>query len=265
MQVNFPRNIRDADLLDPTVPADFDEPLCVPTSTSYLIQRIKLGMICRKIVDVLPLSPSTPDMVPYEQFTALDRDFEKFLEELPPFYQVEDDHHSANARHSETKTTTQSATAQQPSDYVSAMTSGGGAEPIHIATQRFMVRMTSHTRRCKLHQPFLVRGFTDPKYHYSRDVCLESARVVLRIQQDLDESGLITTGLLGLSGINHHLFFATIALVMDLCFNRVPGEGAEVEEKEKERRAEVKRAMAILEVAQERALVAKFLESLRGF
>ena len=90
MQVNLPRNISDADLIDPTKPRDFEEPLSVPTSTSYLIQRVKLATICRKIVDAMPISPSRPDLIPYEDVIAMDMEFEKLLQELPPFFQIEE-------------------------------------------------------------------------------------------------------------------------------------------------------------------------------
>ncbi len=241
MQVNLPRNISDSDLTNPNTPIDFEAPLSVPTSTSYLIQRIKLATICRKIVDAMPMSPSRPDMIPYEEFIVLDMEFEKLLEELPPFFQTEDKE------------------GAQP--YIQAVESAEDIEASQIAAQRFMIRMTTHTRRCKFHQPFLVRGFTDAKYRYSRYVCLKSARLVIGIQQELDNEGIVATGLLGLGGLNHHLFFAAIALVMDLCFNREEGQGKE--ERERERKAEVWRACRILEEAKERSMPARrFLESL---
>ena len=61
---------------------------------------------------------------------------------------------------------------------------------------------------------------------------------------------------MSLSGITHHLFFAAIALVLDLCFNHVP-------DKDDERRAEVLTACQMLAEAKNRSLIAnKFVDGL---
>ena len=61
---------------------------------------------------------------------------------------------------------------------------------------------------------------------------------------------------MSLSGMSHHLFFAAIALVLDLCFNHVPN-------KDDERRAEVLTACRMLAEAKERSPIAnKFVDSL---
>lgn len=203
-------------------------------------------------------------MIPYEQFTALDKEFEKLFAELPPFFQMKRISYAAKkARTPKSKKRPKKTSHHIPggTPYIDHLQSGGGGEPEHIATQRYMINMTANTRRCKFHQPFLIRGFTDPKYRYSRDACLQSARAVLAIQQDLENEGYLAMGMFGLSGMNHHLFFATIALVMDLCFNKEDGPGKEM--KEKLKKEEVWRACRILDAAKEKSLVAKrFLESL---
>lgn len=61
---------------------------------------------------------------------------------------------------------------------------------------------------------------------------------------------------MSLSGMSHHLFFAAIALVLDLCFNHVP-------DKDDERRAEVLTACKMLAEAKDRSPIAnKFVDSL---
>lgn len=257
MQVNLPRNIQDSELLDPATPADFEHPLSTPTSASYLIQRIKLAKICKKIVDAMPMSPSTPELLKYEDIVQLDTEFEKLIDDLPPFFRFPQPELTSGTYHRPSKRARKGYAFGKVDN--ASPTVQGDSMPDHIDVQRFMVRLTINTRRCKFHQPFLVRGFTDPQYHYSRDVCLRSARMVIEMQQALEAEGLAaTTGLLGLSGLNHHIFFATIALVMDLCFNREEGGD------ETERKAEVSRAMGIMSLAQERSLVAKkFLEGIR--
>ena len=235
MCVNLPRNISDEDLYNPSLPLDYSVPLSVPTSMSYLIHRIKLAEVSRHIVDAMPLSPSTPDTFPYNDFIALDREFDTLLTELPPFFQPKPPPDSL------------------PSNFTSI-------EIKHIESQRHMVHMTTSTRRSKFHQPYLIRGFTDSKYHHSRDVCLSCARGVVRMFKGMDRDGLSSTNMLRLSGMHHHLFFAGIALVMDLCFNTpVGGIG------DKERKAEVREACRILEEAKGKSVVAKrFLAGLMG-
>lgn len=227
MAVNLPRNINDYHLLNS--PPTFSLPLSEPTPASYLIQRIKLATICREIVDAIPISPSSFDLVPYETYIALDRKFQNFIDELPYFFKQDEE----NQKRSE------EVVRQFPK----------------IGIQRWVIGLTSMTRRCKLHQPFLVRGFTNPKYAYSRDVCLASARHVIEVKRQM-ENMQEAAAMMSLSGVNHHIFFAAIALVMDLCFNRVQGE-------DEERRSEVMTACRMLEEAKDRSPIAKkFVESL---
>ena len=266
MHVDFPRNINDTDLMNPERPPDHQEPISTPTTVSYLIQRFKLAIICRKIVDAMPMSPSTPDTIPYEQFIALDKEFEKLFAELPPFFQMLAPMHSQLASfstevqgHMAKRRKAKSHSSISGTPYLDKSISEG-VDPMHIATQRYMIHITANTRLCKFHQPFLIRGFTDPKYRYSRDACLASARAVLDIQQELEHEGLAAMGMFGLCGMNHHLFFATIALVMDLCFNKEAGSDNEQKTRAKE---EIWRACKILEASKEKSLVARrFLESL---
>ena len=133
---------------------------------SYLIQRIKLATIVRDFVDAMPLSPASPDLIPYNDFVALDQKFVRFHDDLPFFFQMDEQ----SARRSKEIYT------QMP----------------FIELQKYVVCMTSETRRCTLHQPYLVRGFTNPKYAYSRDVCLSSARKVLDVRRQLERTTLVS-------------------------------------------------------------------------
>ena len=232
-----PRNINDDEILN--LPPDFSHPLSVPTDASYLIQRIRLAAICRHVVDAMPLSPATPDAIPYSQLLELDQMFQSMIDELPFFFKND-------------------AASRQKARAIHRSNS-------HIAIQRYMITMTLNTRRCKLHQPFLIRGFTNPMYRHSRDICLESARIVLQIKKELAGERLFGAGLLNLSGINHHIFFAAIALVMDLCYNQNPTDPASPAESAEERRKEVWEALSMLKAAKDSnlsAVAGRFLGSL---
>lgn len=225
----LPRHIEEEDLM--TKGPTFERPLSVPTDSSYLIQRIRLAEISRKTIDVMPLGAWGSNDIRYEDILALDLEFERFERELPPFFQ----------NTTEASQRWKDVYARRPS----------------ILVQKYTVNIISQNRRCKLHQPWLVRGFADPTYARSRDVCLTSARTVIAISKQLDSEKIIAASLLSMSGVHHHMFFAAVALVMDLCFNKTEGED------ETARRAEVMDACHRLGQAKDRSPVAKkFLDSL---
>lgn len=228
---NFPRHVEEEDLQ--TQSPTFERPLSVPTASSYLIQRIRLAEICRKTVDAVPLGAWGSDSVRYDDIVALDHEFERFHRELPSFFR---DTPEARTRFRELY-------QRRPA----------------ILVQKYTVNIIFQNRRCRLHQPYLVRGFSDKAYARSRDVCLQSARAVMAISLQLDQEDAPGASLLSLSGVHHHMFFAAVAMVMDLCFNRTDGD----ERQEAARRAEVMEACRMLEKAKDRSPVAKrFLESL---
>lgn len=232
----LPRHIEEEDL--EIQDANFERPLTTPTASSYLIQRIKLAEVARHIIDTIPLGASGADSVRYEDIIALDGRFAAFLRELPPFFQFDP---TNDARF-------HSLYTERPS----------------ILVQKYTTNMICQTRRCRLHQPFLVRGFTSPAYAHSRNVCLESARKVIAIKHQLDRQKSMATSLLAMSGIHHHMFFACVALVMDLCFNMNGNGDRHTNSLEAAQRlAEVKDALSVLEDAKDRSPVAKkFLDSL---
>ena len=226
-----PRNINEEDL--ETQHKCFERPLEVPTDSSYLVQRIKLAEICRHITDAIPLGFSGADSARYDDILALDAEFEIFLDNLPPFFKM------TPTSNDEFRV----VYAQRPSTLI----------------QKYVVNMIAQTRRCRLHQPYLIRGFTNSAYALSRDVCLQSARAVISIKHELDAQRATAASLLALSGAHHHMFFSTMALVMDLCFNKTKDDDAT----EKARKTEVMDALRILESAEDRSPVARrFLQSL---
>jgi hypothetical protein len=229
MKVNVPRNINDEDLM--SKPSNFSLPLSEPTTVSYLIQRIRLAELCRVVVDSIPIAICDPAEIDYDVVISLDEKFEKFDRELPFFFQY-DDHKNQKRK---------DLHHRYP----------------HISMQWYVVGFTSHTRRLRLHQPFIVRAPVNPRYNYSRKIALVSARKVINLYRMLVEDNLA----MALAGpkvvfVLHHLFWAITILVMDLCYNKTEGNEAD-------RRAEVKEACNMLESDQNRSLmVNEFLQSL---
>lgn len=194
-------------------------------STSYFLQRVRLAEICRAVVD--SLSPiGRIDKANYEQVIFLDGKFEDLITTLPDFFQL--DHRSELLY-----------TAPQ------------------LTLQRYLIHLGIYTRRSRLHQPFVVAGFTDPKYTISRNACLNCSRAVLQICYQLEETKddleLIPARL---ATVVHHVFMAAVVLVMDLCSNKMEGF-------EEQRQEEVNRACRMLDgLKQDSAMAAKLAHPL---
>jgi hypothetical protein len=201
---------------------------------SYYIQRIKISEICRAVVDTLPLSHAELDATDYQDVIALDRRFEDFFQELPSFFKVDPD------------SLRETATLMHQKPY--------------LQIQRFALLMIAHTRRCKLHQPFLIRRSMDRHYDFSREISLKSAQAVLRMRAlfQREAAGSYIASTVRHTGVVYHIFIATIVLVMDLCFNKGIDADSEIE-----RKAEVSAAIKMLDEAkQQSAVVRQSLEAL---
>ncbi|OBT90022.1 hypothetical protein VE02_01624 [Pseudogymnoascus sp. 03VT05] len=202
-----------------------------PTSMSYFLQRIRLSEICRTIVDSIPRFLDDIDMVDYDKIVALDDQFEDLTKSFPVFFHLDEESR--------------------------LMSRGTDHRFPHIATQRYLIHLGVLNRRCKLHQPYLIRGFVEAKYAFSRDVCLRSARNALEVNRVLEK----TKSDLGCAParfgtVMHHVFMATVVLVMDLCFNKIEGQ-------EEQRQAEVMRACRMLQEAKQDSVLSKmFLDPL---
>ena len=228
----MPRNVDDEDLLHSS--PSIDKPLSEPTAMSYYIQRIKLAEICRTVIDTMPLTSYELGTVDYQDVINLDRQFEAFLHNLPSFLKIDEQHIKES-------------------------------EPImrerpHMQIQRYALSMIALTRRCKLHQPFLIRRSVDNHYDYSRRISLESARSVIRMRNilSLDERGEFVNVSAKHMGVVYHIFMSAIVLVMDLTFNKA-ADG----EDDATRKAEVVAACKMLEDAKSQSTMAsEFLESL---
>lgn len=192
----MPQNIDAEDLIRTDSP--MDRPLSEPTTMSYSIQRIKLANLCREAIDLIPISVFDASKLDYKQVVALDQRFLVFLEEIPIFLRSDEQ-------------------SIQQSEHVVARYP-------QMRVQRQALSMLTHTRRCKLHQPFLIRGLVDSLYSYSRIASLKSARAVLELKRRIETSDM--TNLphnryrLSSSYVIYHTFMATVVLVMDLCFKK---------------------------------------------
>ncbi|KAL4998930.1 hypothetical protein BDV10DRAFT_184826 [Aspergillus recurvatus] len=196
MNVNYPSNIDDE--IIPVSGTQYGFPLSIPTSMSAFLCRIRLAELCREVVDTMPsLLLESPDVssqeqdVDYNLVLDLDARFQSFLHALPIFFKL--DHRSIQ----------QSLAICRERPY--------------IAWQRTYLHFGINTRICRLHRPFHLEGFTNPKYAYSRMMCIRSAETVLSLRRSMEDIG----GLINLNPsrfwlIVQHVFLAAIILATDV-------------------------------------------------
>lgn len=214
MATKKPSNANDEDLLDGMV--NIDKPLDQPTIMSYFIQRIRLGEICREISDQSSLSETDLGCPDYEQVKEIDRRICEFSQALPPFFHLDYD----------TSAVPEADPCRSPS----------------IIVHRYVINSMLQTQRCRLHLPYLARG-QETLYSYSRDACLDAARMVIRMEVQLSSEDIpFVMTRLKFSGSLLCVCMAIIALLMDFCHNKSlqPDE-------DRERRSEIKDALRILE------------------
>lgn len=190
MNVREPLNVDDNDIEQ----YDSGVPLCTPTSMSYTLQRLKLAVVCRQIVDETASEHFHGQDVPYDKIIELDRRIQQAYGEVPDFFRF--DQFSRR-------------------EYISLY-----RERPTIACQRALLQQGYHSRLCRLHRQYFVRGSKDPRYSYSHVVCLQSARKVLEVKRIMDEEEpRFTPHSSVVWSVMHHVFMAAVILLIDVCFN----------------------------------------------
>ncbi|KAJ9490208.1 hypothetical protein VN97_g3070 [Penicillium thymicola] len=190
MVVKQPLNVEDEDI-------DHSEngvPLSTPTAMTYSLCRSKLAVVCRHIVDEMAYYHFHEQEVPYEKILELDQKLHKISAELPSFFRFD-----------------QTSRREYSALYRERPT---------LAWQRALVQQGYHSRLCRLHRHYLVRGAKDPKYSYSHVVALRSARKVLEVKRIMDEEyPVFTPHSSVIWAVMHHVFMAAAILLIDVCFN----------------------------------------------
>lgn len=227
MATRKPWNVNDEDLYDGM--KNIDKPLSEPTEMSYFLQRIRLGEMCRELVDRMPLGVTARDRSGHAEIVAVDAQFLKFLAEIPNFFKLE----------------AAENTSQSP------LTTG-------IIVQRYIIHSLVHSHRCKLHLPYLSKASSNSQYNYSREACLEAARQTIRTEKLLErESVQFVHARFRISGVLQAVYIASIAFLLDMCFHNNRGLC------DPKRKAELLEACGILEEARSHSpFTANLLESL---
>lgn len=192
MALDMPANISDEDLCKPENGGG-SLPDSVPTGMSYFIFRVKLSIYCRDIVDYTCRERLDGVDVPYSKIMELDQKWQQYNKQLPEFFRLDN-----NSRRKYAQV------------YVNAP---------QIAWQRLLVQQGSHSRLCRLHRTYFVRGARDPAYSYSHMICLQAARRVIEIKRIMDKEFPNTPSVTTAWSVMHHVFMAVVILLMDICFN----------------------------------------------
>jgi hypothetical protein len=190
MHVRRPLNIEDEDL-------DSNEtghPLSTPTCMSYTHSRLRLAEVCREIVEKAGPEHLDGVEVAYEKILELDRKLHDAHAELPAYFRYD-----------------QTARREYSDLY---------RDRPAIAWQRAFIQQGFHSRLCRLHRQYFVRGARDPRYSYSHVVSLQSARKVLEVKRIMDEEEpFFSPNSSFFWAVMHHVFMAAVILLIDVCFN----------------------------------------------
>jgi hypothetical protein len=203
INVNLPQDCDDEDIgmdLPPTRTS------ARPTAMSYIVRRIQLAHICREIVDSISSNRSIAD-IPYSEVMRLDQKLLSFIDNLPFFFRLDPQ-------------------ARRQAKVLDAMNP-------HLSMLRFCITRAAHSRRVKLHQRFVLMLGSDSRYVYSRNACIESAKIIMQFYDGLlndttseHDNPLMISARMGIA--MHYMHLALVVLVMDLCVNRGMADEAEI-------------------------------------
>lgn len=219
MTVQYPSNANDSAI---NSRGDYELPLDQPTEMTYFIYRCKGSTVFREIVDAAwDCGCAGVEELPFELVLEFDAKLNRLVSEVDGKYEE--------------------IIRRFPTYFDPLVRGQGGTnrKMILLARQRNMAHFGVHTRFSRLHRPFLVRGAQDPRYAYSRMVCLRSARKVIEIGKNMMTSSNRVDSI-KIWTINHHVFVSLTILVMDYCFNRE-------EPRAKERKEEILECFRLLE------------------
>ncbi|KAG9495344.1 hypothetical protein J7337_013585 [Fusarium musae] len=158
MRVKQPRNVDDVAL---RVSGDIPNlPISVPTDMTFFFLRLRTAEISREIIDAItPLADDAPEE-DYEIILQLDRKLQNFVNGLPEFCKLDPE-------------------SMQKSKNICK------SRPF-IYWQRISLHLGIHARICRLHRPYHLAAYSDPRYSYSRSTILSSAYKILELRRMMD-------------------------------------------------------------------------------
>lgn len=150
MNVDLPTNVDD-EMIGSN--GSYAQPPDVPTGMSFFLARITLAKTFCGMIDTTWNSECDTDNMPYELILKFDQKMNSSLSDFSKRFGA----------------------------YLAHNFNGDESRKIQLLTQRNMGAIGIYARISRLHRPYLVRGARDPRYAYSRMVCLRSARTVIEL------------------------------------------------------------------------------------
>ncbi|KFH41979.1 putative transcriptional regulatory protein-like protein [Hapsidospora chrysogenum ATCC 11550] len=192
MNVRLPANVDD-ELVTPLEPPP-DLPLSTPTAMTYFLLRVRAGDICREIVDTIPPIIDEFPEPNYQVIMDFDKRFQDILVNMPESYRLDP----------QSVQRTQHICHERP----------------YILWQRIVVHFSLHSRICRLHRPYHLEAMVSPKYSYSRDASIRSARKILELRRMMDDEAVVSELRPERSWvILRHVTSAALALATDVSNN----------------------------------------------
>lgn len=232
MQVNYPRYMAESDPMIALYGA------WAETALLQMDMRIRLGEVCRQVVDALPLGSGGIDNLPYSRIAALDRLFEQFKLDIP-------------------------------SGLPTADTSPLNTIVQTLAFQRSVGAISLNSRRARLLRPLLQASNLPKQFEVFRKRCLKSTETVIDLASmilsvavdspsstDSENSRMASRRSPYRSGlIINHLFMACTVLATDPALRENAGTGGSThaDAGTERRRAALANACRLLEKAGEKS------------
>ncbi|UPL02677.1 hypothetical protein LCI18_013611 [Fusarium solani-melongenae] len=188
MAVHEPQNIDDEDCIDgeEIVGRPMDQPTCM----SYFLERIRFAEIFRASLESAQFAALSPDTITFKLVQELEARMSRFWDDAPDFL------------------------CFNPG--LSVM----DRNPSKITIQGYILNLFVHGQRCRVHLPYLARGQGGPTYTTSRAACVESARLIIRMEMQLEEEEHdFASTRLRMSIVLHHIFLAFLVLLLDICLD----------------------------------------------
>lgn len=154
--VNFPKDCEDEEITFEQYNRTAVE--ARPTGMAFYFAGVRLAHVRRGMVDALPINTTKLLQLPYETVVNIDNKFNDFLSSLPFLLR------------SDTVSRERSRTLETVYPMIDIM--------------RYCIMTAVHSRRCRLHQKFVVRVPSDQTCMYSMKVCMDSARMIIQGYKD---------------------------------------------------------------------------------
>jgi hypothetical protein len=224
-----PLNINDNEIFDGM--SRDERTLSEPTAMSYGLQRIKLAEICRSMIDRAILSMSNSGEPSHNDIMDCDTELQLLENDIQPFWNMSE--------------------AQLIEKY--------NMTPDHadqIRNQGRSVYFFIYTTRLKWHLPYFTRALTNPTYSASREICLNYASKIIKLQTHIEHTRFRTATRYYFTYLILGVFMASMVLLMDLCPKRASPDY-------EKRREEVAEAFRLLENSKDESeMAAQFVSTL---